>query len=88
MAQPQAAAPTATCPHQPESLADAQTSSCADCGSTFNLRICTTCGNVGCCESQQGHNTAHARSSGHQVIKSYPVEPASFTWCYACNRYL
>ena len=50
--------------------------------------MCTECGHVGCCESQQGHNTAHSRASGHPVIKQFPIIETSFTWCYACNSYL
>ncbi len=79
---------TAACMHASAALATPQTATCQECGSTFNLRMCTECGHVGCCESQRGHNTAHARASGHPVIKSFPIEPASFTWCYTCNRYL
>jgi len=69
-------------------MAEPRTQRCEECASSFNLRICTECGHVGCCESQHGHNTAHARSSGHPVIKSFPVGPASFTWCYTCGRYV
>ena len=76
------------CTHGSEQIADPRTQHCEECGSTFNLRMCTECGHVGCCESQQGHNTAHARASGHHVIKSFPLEPGSFTWCYTCNRYI
>lgn len=61
---------------------------CEECGSTVNLRMCTSCGHVGCCESQQAHNTAHARASGHPVIRSMPLGPHSFTWCYECSRYV
>jgi hypothetical protein len=51
--------------------------------------MCTECGHVGCCESQQAHNTQHAKASGHPIIKSLPLDsPRSFTWCYECNRYL
>jgi CPA1 family monovalent cation:H+ antiporter len=76
------------CAHAADQIAEPRATACEECGSTFNLRVCTTCGHVGCCESQQGHNTAHARASGHPVIKSMPVGPGHFTWCYACNRYL
>ncbi len=61
---------------------------CEGCGSTFNLRACTACGHVGCCESQKGHNTAHAKASGHPVIKSLPLGDGGFTWCYTCNDYI
>jgi hypothetical protein len=76
------------CTHATREAAEPRAAACEECGSTFNLRVCTTCGHVGCCESQRGHNTAHARSSGHALIKSMPVGPGHFTWCYACNRYL
>jgi uncharacterized UBP type Zn finger protein len=79
---------TLACTHASPSVAEPLTQNCAECGSTFNLRMCTACGHVGCCESQKGHNTAHANAAGHPVIKSFPIEPASWTWCYTCNRYL
>ena len=43
---------------------------------------------MGCCESQLGHNTAHARAAGHPVIKSLPLGANSFTWCYECDTYV
>jgi thioredoxin reductase len=49
------------CPHDTGQEAAPRAARCEGCGSTWNLRACTTCGHVGCCESQQGHNTAHAR---------------------------
>jgi uncharacterized UBP type Zn finger protein len=76
------------CTHESEQVAEPRTKSCEECGSTFNLRMCIECGHVGCCESQQAHNTKHARATGHQIIKSFPIASSSFTWCYACNRYL
>jgi len=76
------------CTHFDGHVAAARGDRCEGCGSAFNLRVCTTCGHVGCCESQQGHNTAHARASGHPIIKSYPVGPGGFTWCYECNDYV
>ncbi len=61
---------------------------CEGCQSDFNLRVCTVCGHVGCCESQLAHNTAHFKASGHPIIKSLPLSAESFTWCYECGRYL
>lgn len=78
----------AVCAHAPSEPAPPRSDSCEECGSTFNLRVCTECGHVGCCESQRGHNTAHARGSGHPAIRSLPLGPGSFTWCYACKRYV
>jgi len=61
---------------------------CEECGSKLNLRVCLSCGHVGCCESQYGHNTKHARATGHPIIRSLPLSPRSFTWCYECNDYV
>ena len=77
-----------SCPHFDGTTAEPRAEQCEGCGSTFNLRVCTTCGHVGCCESQKGHNTQHAKSSGHPVIKSLPVKQGHFTWCYQCRKYL
>ncbi|MFD3704321.1 Na+/H+ antiporter [Nocardia sp. NPDC058658] len=47
-----------------------------------HLRMCTACGNIGCCESSIGnHADAHYRSSEHPVMRS--VEPGEqWRWCY------
>lgn len=76
------------CLHVGQQVARPRGAACEECGSTFNLRVCTECGHVGCCESQRGHNTAHYRESGHPVIKSFPLGPGAFTWCYQCRRYI
>ncbi|MGH2723110.1 MAG: UBP-type zinc finger domain-containing protein [Actinomycetota bacterium] len=76
------------CRHLTADMAAPRGEVCEECGSTINLRMCTTCGHVGCCESQQAHNTAHSRDSGHPVIRSMPLGPHSFTWCYECGSYV
>jgi hypothetical protein len=59
---------------------------CADClrigGKWVHLRICLTCGHVGCCDSSPNrHATAHARASDHALIRS--LEPdEEWCWCY------
>ena len=78
----------ATCTHIPATIATPSGAKCEECDSTFNLRLCTECGHVGCCESQAGHAAAHATSSHHPVIKSLPMQDGHFTWCYDCNRYV
>ena len=45
---------------------------CEDClrqGSSWNkLRVCLSCGHVGCCDSSTGkHATAHFNESGHPL---------------------
>jgi uncharacterized UBP type Zn finger protein len=46
------------------------------------LRMCLSCGQVGCCDSSPGrHATGHARESGHPVMRT--IEPGeSWRWCY------
>jgi CPA2 family monovalent cation:H+ antiporter-2 len=47
-----------------------------------HLRICLTCGHVGCCDSSPGrHASAHAAGAGHPVVRSF--EPGeTWAWCY------
>ena len=47
-----------------------------------HLRLCLTCGHVGCCDSSPGrHASAHFRQTGHPVMRS--IEPGeAWRWCY------
>ena len=51
--------------------------------SWVHLRLCLTCGHVGCCDDSPGrHATHHAHATSHPVIASY--EPGErWAWCYA-----
>jgi uncharacterized UBP type Zn finger protein len=56
---------------------------CEDClrigGQWVHLRLCLTCGHVGCCDSSPNrHATAHARSSQHPIIRSLEAREE---WC-------
>jgi CPA1 family monovalent cation:H+ antiporter len=56
---------------------------CVDGGTTWvSLRLCLTCGNIGCCDSSvMRHATGHFRESTHPVIQS--AEPLEdWRWCY------
>jgi len=59
---------------------------CEDClkvGDTWlHLRLCMTCGHVGCCDSSKNtHATKHFHSAHHPVVKS--LEPGEdWGWCY------
>lgn len=45
-----------------------------------HLRLCTTCGNIACCDDSPGrHATAHFEADGHPIIAS--AEPGE-TWRY------
>jgi uncharacterized UBP type Zn finger protein len=60
---------------------------CEDClregGVWLHLRICLTCGHIGCCDDSPGrHASAHARQSDHVLIRS--LEPGEdWVWCFA-----
>jgi hypothetical protein len=60
---------------------------CEDClrigGRWVNLRLCMTCGHVGCCDSSPNrHATAHWREHpDHPVIRSFEAGQ-DWWWCY------
>jgi hypothetical protein len=61
---------------------------CEDCLAAgrrdwVHLRLCQTCGHVGCCDSSPGrHASRHYLASGHPVVRSF--EPGEdWFWCYA-----
>jgi uncharacterized UBP type Zn finger protein len=62
------------------------TSGCEEClkiGSDWvHLRLCLTCGHVGCCDSSRHkHATKHHHRSKHPIVRS--LEPGeSWMWCY------
>lgn len=59
---------------------------CAEClatGDTWvHLRVCMSCGHVGCCDSSKNrHARKHWQGSGHPIIKS--AEPGEdWAWCF------
>ena len=59
---------------------------CEEClatgGQWVHLRMCQSCGHVGCCDiSPSRHATAHFQSTRHPLIRSFePVE--EWFWCY------
>ena len=62
------------------------TDGCEECLKTgqawLHLRLCRTCGHVGCCDQSPGrHATRHFQATGHAVMDSYdPPDP--WGWCY------
>jgi uncharacterized UBP type Zn finger protein len=68
------------------------TKGCEECekmGSSWvHLRLCLTCGHVGCCDSSiNKHGTKHFQKTNHPVMRSY--EPGeSWKWCYVDEMYL
>ncbi|HEY3165023.1 MAG TPA: UBP-type zinc finger domain-containing protein [Candidatus Limnocylindrales bacterium] len=77
-----------TCPHLWESReAPPQGEVCAECVALgdewVHLRVCVTCGNVGCCDqSVNKHASAHFAATRHPVARS--IQPGeAWRWCYA-----
>jgi uncharacterized UBP type Zn finger protein len=62
-------------------------SGCKECletgGRWVHLRLCLSCGQVGCCDSSPNrHASKHFHATGHPVVRSF--EPGeSWRWCYA-----
>jgi uncharacterized UBP type Zn finger protein len=79
--------PAVTCTHR-DQIKDVKPRSegCEDClkigDSWVHLRLCLTCGYVGCCDnSKNKHATKHFHATGHTIIKSF--EPGEdWLWCY------
>jgi len=62
---------------------------CLEIGTKWlHLRICLTCGHVGCCDdSPERHATAHFHETSHPIIRS--LEPGEgWSWCYVDNVFL
>lgn len=53
-----------------------------------HLRLCTSCGHVGCCDSSPyKHATKHFHENGHPIISS--LEPnENWAWCYMDERFV
>jgi adenylate cyclase len=59
---------------------------CLQMGSDWvHLRLCLSCGHVGCCDnSPNEHATKHFKSTKHPIIRSF--EPGeTWEWCYVDN---
>ena len=53
-----------------------------------HLRLCVTCGHVGCCDSSPNkHATKHFHASHHPIVASFqPGE--DWAWCYEDDLFL
>jgi hypothetical protein len=78
----------ATCTHLDQIEVDppAEFAGCEDClrigGRWVHLRVCRTCGRVGCCDSSPNqHASKHAAAESHPIVTS--LEPGEdWSWCY------
>ena len=62
------------------------TAGCEECLQTgdrwVHLRLCLTCGHVGCCDnSKNKHATQHFHGTGHPIIQSFE-RGEDWRWCY------
>lgn len=68
------------------------TDGCEEClrsGDTWvHLRLCRTCGHVGCCDdSKNRHARKHFQATTHPIITS--IEPGeSWSWCFVDEAFL
>lgn len=73
------------CSHKSEAHAVTPlTDGCQECLETgdgwVHLRLCLSCGHVGCCDSSKNrHATRHFHATDHPIIRS--LEPGE-TWAY------
>ena len=70
-------------PHTPNGCEE-----CLELGTRWvHLRLCLTCGHVGCCDSSpMRHANSHARTVGHPIVQS--MEPGeSWRRCYVHENY-
>ncbi|MGH9166615.1 MAG: UBP-type zinc finger domain-containing protein [Acidimicrobiia bacterium] len=76
------------CPHFDPQVFETSKTRCEECGSTESLRLCLSCGHVGCCESQLGHGTKHWEEKGHPNTTPTPPGRFPWRWCYECDDYV
>ena len=67
--------------------ASSEVEGCEDClaigGRWVHLRMCLSCGHVGCCDSSPNrHASKHAAATEHPIVRS--MEPGEdWCWCFA-----
>ncbi|MGW4675392.1 UBP-type zinc finger domain-containing protein [Streptomyces sp. NPDC004324] len=65
---------------------------CAECAARgqrwVHLKLCLTCGHLGCCDSSRGqHATAHYERTGHPIARS-AERGETWAWCYSDEVFL
>jgi hypothetical protein len=85
---------TETCAHlsQAKDVNPSTLDGCEDClreGTRWvHLRECLACGHIGCCDnSARRHATAHWRSSGHPIARSFE-RGEEWAWCFEDGLFL
>jgi uncharacterized UBP type Zn finger protein len=82
-----------SCSHiQPPGNVPTPSRACSACESDgigwVHLRMCLTCGTVGCCDTSTGrHARGHFETSHHPIVQSIEAGEA-WGWCYPDRAYL
>jgi uncharacterized UBP type Zn finger protein len=63
-----------------------QIDGCEEClktgGTWVHLRMCQSCGHIGCCDNSPGkHATGHYHETQHPIIRSAELGE-DWSWCY------
>jgi uncharacterized UBP type Zn finger protein len=69
-----------------------KTEGCEEClasgGTWVALRMCLTCGHVGCCDSSPGkHATQHFEQTGDPIMQAIQSN-RDWKWCYVDKSYV
>lgn len=81
-----------TCGHRDQVRPVApRTSGCEECLASgdrwVHLRLCLTCGHVGCCDSSKNkHATKHHHATQHPLVRSLE-RGERWAWCYADEKF-
>ena len=81
------------CPHVKEIRpVTPNTEGCEECLASgdrwVHLRLCLTCGHVGCCDSSKNkHATKHHKATHHPIITSGEVGE-TWAYCYPDDQFL
>ena len=81
---------SAKCTHldQIDENVEPQSETCEACKQAHkpyvSLRICLTCGHVGCCDDSAGkHARKHYEETGHPIMATYDANGiSSYRWCF------
>jgi uncharacterized UBP type Zn finger protein len=62
---------------------------CLQIGSPWvHLRLCLTCGFVGCCDSSPNrHARRHSHAEGHPIVQSFE-RGEDWRWCYVDETFV
>ncbi len=79
---------SAACSHvdQIQDVRPSTLDGCEEClktgGRWVHLRLCLSCGKVGCCDSSPNrHASKHARADAHPIVESFE-RGEDWRWCF------